>query len=287
MAENINILNPRSVQVLNLRPILGQISHRWFMSKLRISNLQKLAYANSKNPEFDWEKLGYCCGALLREFEPRKYRFVGKTERWMSWPDCSPETILARGKYRLECSIGNVPDHIVSAVEKGIARSRGFKGVMGGELIAKVMGVTYEVRTLLDLRAIGAIDVPKADRAAIAAKRRKKRNAELKVKARQRSGATPRSESVASQARAMGISPSALRQRQCRERRKRSQIIEMSNNVVDVTFSAPHKNTKYSKLCADENVTFVVPFVSNGHPKRDFSVSGKASDYTEAFRNSS
>ena len=226
MSTEKSINEPRdgikSAPVLNLRPLSPDISKRWHISKLRLSNLQKLAKANATNRNFQWEKFGYCCGAILRQFDPdRKYqlRLKAGALRWRTWPSCSPETVLTHGTHRLEVSIQNVPKRILKDVDAGLRRSRGFKGVMGSELVAKIMGVTYAMRQQLDLRAIGAIDVAKADRQARAAARRRARSAALKKAIR---GCKSRAEyiggSIAEAARQAGVNASTLRSRLKRER---------------------------------------------------------------------
>jgi lambda repressor-like predicted transcriptional regulator len=264
--SHISSKKANSARQYLLAPLSGNDSKRWFISKSRISNLQKLAKARTSDPKFDWEKFGYCCGCILRQFDPdKKYNLAAKGERamWRSWAATTPETVLTRGKYRLEVSLENVPNRVLRAVEAGLKRSIGFKGVMGAELAAKIMGVTYEIRQSLDLRMIGAIDVPKAARLALAAERHRKRNTKLKARIRKNAGSIPHSESIAAQARAMGVKPNTLRRRLQRQAKKESQLIEKSINVVAVPFvpfSGIHKNRFiYSNMSSDKNGTFVVP----------------------------
>jgi hypothetical protein len=94
-------------------------------------------------------------------------------------------------------------------VEDAIAAATRKPRLYRADKVATMLGVSYAERQWLGLRTIGAVDVSKAERAQL----REERKRLAKAKKRREAGATPRSDSKAAQARALGISVSALRRR--------------------------------------------------------------------------
>jgi len=166
---------------------------RRMVLRMRLSNLQKLALSRAMDPSFDWFNFGYCCGSILREFEPRRYRVRRPSGvfGWDNWPACSPETVLTLGKHRLETSLDNVPSHILAAVEKGLRNSAAEHRAFGPESIGRMMGITEAIRRDLKIWNLSAIDAPPS-KAKADARRKAKRLA--KERARRKRGSISRQE---------------------------------------------------------------------------------------------
>jgi len=99
--------------------------------------------------------------------------------------------------------------------------------------VAKMLGVTFAERQALDLRTIGACDVDRKERARIAAESRRERDRERDERRRRKAGAKPRAkflaESVAAEARRLGVSRQAIY-----KRRK-----SMAGKALDEKLSGP------------------------------------------------
>jgi hypothetical protein len=91
---------------------------------------------------------------------------------------------------------------------------------MQADTVARLLGVTREIRAALDLRTIGAVDFDKAARTAS----RKVSNAQTSRRAKAAKRSQTREEyvarSIAEEARALGITPAALRKRKQRQRER-------------------------------------------------------------------
>lgn len=95
---------------------------------------------------------------------------------------------------------------VVAAADKAFERDT---PTLKADTLAALLNMHSDERTALSLKTIGAVDYDSRERKA----ERKRRNAAYQAEKRHRAGATPRAESKAATARALGISLSTLKRR--------------------------------------------------------------------------
>jgi hypothetical protein len=222
--------------------------HGWLLR----AELQKIAQARLERGEpIDWTKWCWIAAATMDAIQPGRERVLmmpsghaygGRYYR--TWAQCQPRGFLCDGKHRLALTLDEVPDAILRAARAACERAgkRRFRIFMKGSTIARLLGVTSAERKRLGLRLIGSVDADKPKLKGAAMDRKKERDRLRDERKRREAGARPRGESLAQQARDMGISPATLRKRMQRERER---------VTVDVTLSSP--------LYSAENVTLSSP----------------------------
>ncbi len=170
-----------------------------------------------------------------------------------------PETILGMRLdpcLRVFPTRADVPPPVIEALERGIAHSRDNPSTPGQDKLADLFGVNLDMRKELRLRMIGATDVRYAARKEAAKERRREHDKARKKAQRQDQGATPREQSIAATARAMGIEPDTLWRRLKREKEKifAAKVQGDENATSHVDFSSTHLSRR-ERRTGDENTT--------------------------------
>ena len=227
----------------------GRASPR-LLTAITVADLRAVARFHVENGlcGFAWFTLGHVAGSLLRRFEPSR-----------TWPECTPETILGMRLdpcLRVFPTRADVPPPVIEALERGIAHSRDNPSTPGQDKLADLFGVNLDMRKELRLRMIGATDVRYAARKEAAKERRREHDKARKKAQRQDQGATPREQSIAATARAMGIEPDTLWRRLKREKEKifAAKVQGDENATSHVDFSSTHLSRR-ERRTGDENTT--------------------------------
>lgn len=160
--------------------------------------------------------------------------------RRITWPTPCAATVLCYGCNALFATIDEAPAEILAAVRAGVAEAlaRGRRVRYSGDDIARALGITAAEKIAARAWQIGAVDVTLAEWSEIIRKRR----AEQQRRYRREQGSTPRDESVATMARAIGVKPNSLQKRLRRARLKAEKTV-----AQNVLFSKPPNNKEIGK----------------------------------------
>ena len=197
--------------------------------RIRRSQLQQVARYRRDDPSFPWRKWAKAVVNESLFLKSGVYDVGGDRQIWAS-PNAA--AALCYGKNAPFSLISEVPPDILAEVEAGAARARKASScrhlLVDGETLGRQIGMTWALREKLCVWLIWPDGAKRADLEA----RRKERRAARREKdrfyhqaARRADGAVPReqfiSESIAEQARKLGITPNALRARLWRKRHPR------------------------------------------------------------------
>lgn len=206
--------------------------HGWLVR----GELQRLAKARLESgAALDWSVWGYCIGCTLDAVEagrnriptmPNGHAYGGNY--FKTWAAATAFASLVAGGNAVAASLDEVPDGILAAVEKGCqrARARRHHRFLKGATIGRLLAVTDAERLAGDIRIIHAASATEKGSPVLDRKRERDR---LRDAAKRRAaGAKPRSETIAAEARRMGISPKALQKKRQRERAKTTHVSNSS-----------------------------------------------------------
>lgn len=196
--------------------------HGWLLR----GELQRLAASRRERGEpIDWTQWCYIAAATLDAIRPGRDRIVMMASGcpyagryFRTWAECLPQNLLCEGRNRLALTLEEVPDDILRAAEaacKTVGKRR-HRTFLKGSTIGRLLGVTSPERQRLGLRIIIAMDDDISIKRA-AVERKRERDRLRDERKRRAAGAKPRGETIAEQAKKLGISRAALVKRRQRE----------------------------------------------------------------------
>ncbi|MGJ0505671.1 MAG: hypothetical protein ACR652_00770 [Methylocystis sp.] len=219
-------------------------------------DLQRLARAHVHDHGYPWRKWACFVANLLLTAAPGDHVFE-QTERSVSghaydrttltktrtkvvrWPQVSAAVVLCYGAHRLFDRPDQAPPEILAAVKQGVADalSSGRRVRYTASDIGRALGVTAAEKLAAEAWSVEAVDVTSEEWAEIMRHRRNE-----KQRARRRAKGMPSiAQSIAAQARALGIKPNTLRTHLRRQKARAEKV------GGDVPFVKPPNNKKTRK----------------------------------------